>query len=253
VRGEVEAGGRPGAERGGADRPGDAAARLRLPGGAGLAHPLARLLAAPHLVEALAYTGHRQRAARAAEDFTRWADATRTPGRLALARRCAALLAERDDEAAAHYTEALRLHESADAVFELARTELLFGARLRRGRRPRAAREHLRTALRIFERYGAVPWTGQARAELRAAGDAGPAPDPEAAAPRTAAGPGEPPALTGLTAQQAHIARMVAEGATNREIAARLLLSPRTIDHHLRNVFTRLGIRSRVELARMIR
>ncbi|MER6813213.1 LuxR family transcriptional regulator [Spirillospora sp. NPDC000708] len=236
-----------------ADRPGDAAARLRLPGGAGLAHPLARLLAAPHLVEALAYTGHRQRAARAAEDFTRWADATRTPGRLALARRCAALLAERDDEAAAHYTEALRLHESADAVFELARTELLFGARLRRGRRPRAAREHLRTALRIFERYGAVPWTGQARAELRAAGDAGPAPDPEAAAPRTAAGPGEPPALTGLTAQQAHIARMVAEGATNREIAARLLLSPRTIDHHLRNVFTRLGIRSRVELARMIR
>ncbi|WP_160573913.1 AAA family ATPase [Actinomadura physcomitrii] len=236
-----------------ADRPGDAAARLRLPGGAGLAHPLARLLAAPHLVEALAYTGHRARAVRAAEDFTRWADATRTPGRLALARRCAALLAECDDEAAAHYTEALRLHESAGAVFELARTELLFGARLRRGRRPRAAREHLRTALRIFERYGAVPWTGQARAELRAAGDAGPVPDPEAAAPRTASGPGEPPALTGLTAQQAHIARMVAEGATNREIAARLLLSPRTIDHHLRNVFTRLGIRSRVELARMIR
>ncbi|WP_428993821.1 helix-turn-helix domain-containing protein [Actinomadura verrucosospora] len=88
---------------------------------------------------------------------------------------------------------------------------------------------------------------------MRAAGDAGPAPDPEAAAPRTASGPGEPPALTGLTAQQAHIARLVAEGATNREIAARLLLSPRTIDHHLRNVFTRLGIRSRVELARMIR
>jgi DNA-binding CsgD family transcriptional regulator len=236
-----------------ADRPGDAAARLRLPGGAGLAHPLARLLAAPHLVEALAHTGHRQRAARAAEDFGRWADATRTPARLALARRCAALLADCDDEAAAHYTEALRLHESAGAVFELARTELLFGARLRRARRPRAAREHLRTALRIFERYGAVPWTGQARAELRAAGDAGPAPDPETAAPRTASGPGEPPALTGLTAQQAHIARMVAEGATNREIAARLLLSPRTIDHHLRNVFTRLGIRSRVELARMIR
>ncbi|MDL4814469.1 helix-turn-helix transcriptional regulator [Actinomadura opuntiae] len=236
-----------------ADRPGDAAARLRLPGGAGLAHPLARLLAAPNLVEALAYTGHRAPAVHAAEDFTRWADATRTPGRLALARRCAALLADCEDEAAAHFTEALRLHESADAVFELARTELLFGARLRRGRRPRAAREHLRTALRIFERYGAAAWTGQARAELRAAGDAGPAPDPEAAAPRTAAGPGEPPALTGLTAQQAHIARMVAEGATNREIAARLLLSPRTIDHHLRNVFTRLGIRSRVELARMIR
>jgi DNA-binding NarL/FixJ family response regulator len=125
-------------------------------------------------------------------------------------------------------------------VFELARTELLFGHRLRRGRRPRAAREHLRAALRIFERYGAAPWTSQARAELRAAGS----------------GDDAPPAESGfgkLTAQQANIARMAAEGATNREIAARLLLSPRTIDHHLRNVFTRLGIRSRVELARLIR
>ncbi|MGI5207066.1 helix-turn-helix transcriptional regulator [Spirillospora sp. CA-108201] len=123
-------------------------------------------------------------------------------------------------------------------MFELARTELLFGHRLRRGRRPRAAREHLRAALRVFERYGAAPWTARARAELRAAGET---------APRAASGFGK------LTAQQAHIARMAAEGATNREIAARLLLSPRTIDHHLRNVFTRLGIRSRVELARLIR
>ncbi|MCP9953495.1 helix-turn-helix transcriptional regulator [Actinomadura madurae] len=125
-------------------------------------------------------------------------------------------------------------------MFELARTELLFGHRLRRGRRPRAAREHLRAALRIFERYGAVPWAARARAELRAAGSGDDA-------SRAAAG------VAKLTAQQAHIARLAAEGATNREIAARLLLSPRTIDHHLRNVFTRLGIRSRVELARLIR
>ncbi|MFD0537565.1 LuxR C-terminal-related transcriptional regulator [Actinomadura luteofluorescens] len=161
-----------------------------------------------------------------------------TPGPEALARRCLALLAGCDGEAEEHFTEALRLHEAGDAVFELARTELLFGHRLRRGRRPRAAREHLRAALRVFERYGAAPWTAQARAELRAAGET---------APRAASGFGK------LTAQQAQIARMAAEGATNREIAARLLLSPRTIDHHLRNVFTRLGIRSRVELARLIR
>jgi DNA-binding NarL/FixJ family response regulator len=75
---------------------------------------------------------------------------------------------------------------------------------------------------------------------------------------RRAAGSGDDASRTvsgfaKLTAQQAHIARLAAEGATNREIAARLLLSPRTIDHHLRNVFTRLGIRSRVELARLIR
>lgn len=252
-----------------ADRAADAAALLRLPGDAGLAHPPARLLAVPHLVEALAHAGRREQAAEAFEHYRRWADGLsgpdRAPGRAALAERCRALLADQDADAAEHFTEALRLHEAAGAVFELARTELLFGHRLRRGRRPRAAREHLRAALRIFERYDAVPWTARARAELRAAGETvAPLPVPEPAltggpgtalgagtgggtAPRTAAGFGE------LTAQQANIARMAAEGATNREIAARLLLSPRTIDHHLRNVFTRLGIRSRVELARLIR
>ncbi len=248
-----------------ADRPADAAARLRLPGGAGLAHPPSRLFAVPHLVEALVRTGDHERAARAYEHFRRWTDGIGSaPGREALSRRCRALLAERDAEAEEHFTEALRLHEAAGAVFELARTELLYGHRLRRGRRPRAARGHLRAALRIFERYGAVPWAAQAGAELRAAGEtvAPPAAAPpvpergvgtggargaESAPPRAANGFGK------LTAQQAHIARMAAEGATNREIAARLLLSPRTIDHHLRNVFTRLGIRSRVELARLIR
>ncbi|MEV4676856.1 MULTISPECIES: helix-turn-helix transcriptional regulator [Actinomadura] len=254
-----------------ADRPADAAARLRLPGGAGLAHLPARLFAVPHLVEALVRTGEHEEAARAYERFRAWTEGIGTagrhaaPGREALNRRCRALLAERDADAEEHFTEALRLHEAAGAVFDLARTELLFGHRLRRGRRPRAARAHLRAALRIFERYGAAPWTAQARAELRAAGEAvappaavPPVPErgtvgtggtraPGTAAPRAASGFGT------LTAQQAHIARMAAEGATNREIAARLLLSPRTIDHHLRNVFTRLGIRSRVELARLIR
>ncbi|MEV4007814.1 LuxR C-terminal-related transcriptional regulator, partial [Actinomadura sp. NPDC049753] len=196
-------------------------------------------LASAHLVEALVRTGEHDPAAAAYEHFRRWVDGVGSPpGPEALGRRCLGLLAGCDDEAEEHFTEALRLHEAAGAVFELARTELLFGHRLRRGRRPRAAREHLRAALRVFERYGAAPWTGRARAELRAAGET---------APRAASGFGK------LTAQQAHIARMAAEGATNREIAARLLLSPRTIDHHLRNVFTRLGIRSRVELARLIR
>ncbi|NDU72345.1 AAA family ATPase [Actinomadura sp. DSM 109109] len=222
-----------------ADRPADAAARLRLPGGAGLAHPPARLLAVPHLVEALVRAGEPGPAAAAYEHYRRWADGVGSPpGPAALGHRCRALLAGCDGEAGEHFTEAVRLHEAAGAGFELARTQLLFGHRLRRGRRPRAAREHLRAALRVFERYGAAPWTARARAELRAAGET---------APPAASGFGE------LTAQQAHIARMAAEGATNREIAARLLLSPRTIDHHLRNVFTRLGIRSRVELARLIR
>ncbi|TDC98057.1 LuxR family transcriptional regulator [Actinomadura sp. 7K507] len=251
-----------------ADRPADAAARLSLPGRAGLAHPPARLLAVPHLVEALVLAGERDQAVQAFEHYRRWTDGTaHAPARAALARRCQALLAACDAEAEEQFTGALRLHETAGAVFDLARTELLFGHRLRRGRRPRAAREHLRAALRIFERYDAVPWTLRARAELRAAG--------ETIAPPPASGPAQPAGVResgadgggpgtatatrtadgfgDLTAQQAHIARLAAEGATNREIAARLLLSPRTIDHHLRNVFTRLGIRSRVELARLIR
>ncbi|XRQ05145.1 LuxR C-terminal-related transcriptional regulator [Actinomadura welshii] len=236
-----------------ADRPADAAARLRLPGGAGPAHPPARLLAVPHLVEALVHTGRRDQAAEAFEHYRSWAHAA-APGRAALAERCRALLAGRAAEAEEHFTEALRLHEAAGAVFELARTELLFGHRLRRGRRPRAAREHLRAALRIFERYDAGPWAARARAELRAAGETiAPVPPPAAPAQAPADAPQPASGFGELTAQQAHIARLAAEGATNREIAARLLLSPRTIDHHLRNVFTRLGIRSRVELARLIR
>ncbi|WP_143220547.1 helix-turn-helix transcriptional regulator, partial [Actinomadura sp. CNU-125] len=197
------------------------------------------------------------------DGFRLWSEATRAPVHRALAHRCRALLTDASGDAADHFTEALRLHESADAVFEQGRTELLYGHRLRRARRPRAAREHLHTALRIFERYDARPWTDQARAELRAAGETVvPLPVPAPAEPVHVAGtPARPPrpvpvqanAFGDLTPQQAHIARLVAEGATNREIAARLLLSPRTIDHHLRNVFTRLGIRSRVELARMIR
>ncbi|MFD7660635.1 helix-turn-helix transcriptional regulator, partial [Actinosynnema sp. NPDC059797] len=132
-------------------------------------------------------------------------------------------------------------------AMELAKTELFYGHRLRRGRRPRAARELLRDAVKIFESYEADRWTARARAELRAAGDtvAGP-PGGPAGGP-----PGADPAAE-LTAQQVRIARLVAEGATNREVAARLFLSHRTVEHHLRNIFAKLGVRSRVELTRVL-
>ncbi|MCQ0018959.1 helix-turn-helix domain-containing protein [Actinomadura madurae] len=97
-----------------------------------------------------------------------------------------------------------------------------------------------------------APRCGSSNATAPSRGPRGPA--PSCAPPgRATTRPARRPGVAKLTAQQAHIARLAAEGATNREIAARLLLSPRTIDHHLRNVFTRLGIRSRVELARLIR
>ncbi|MBQ0984834.1 helix-turn-helix domain-containing protein [Streptomyces sp. F63] len=137
------------------------------------------------------------------------------------------------------FARALELHDLADGDFERARTQLLRGKTLRRKRRPGAAREHLRDALVAFERCGAGAWAEQARAELRATGEAGRAT--------------EAPAVAGLlTPQQLRIARCVAEGATNREVALRLSVSPRTVDHHLRNVFAALGIRSRVELSRLL-
>ncbi|WP_267133956.1 LuxR family transcriptional regulator [Streptomyces sp. WAC 00631] len=137
------------------------------------------------------------------------------------------------------FARALELHDLAGGDFQRARTQLLRGKMLRRKRRPGAARDHLRDALVAFERCGAGAWAEQARAELRATGEAGRA--------------AEAPAVAGLlTPQQLRIARCVAEGATNREVALRLSVSPRTVDHHLRNVFAALGIRSRVELPRLL-
>ncbi|MFF5262098.1 AAA family ATPase [Actinomadura viridis] len=225
------------------DRPADAAARLRHPGGTGPGHPVLWPLAVPHLVEAAVRADGHERALRAFAAFESWAAEGRGPVRAALAARCRALLAGDDVAAGEHFEEALRLHEDGDSPFELARTALLYGSRLRRVRRPRDAREHLRNAAQIFQRAGAERWAARARAELRAAGETLDRPEREEG----------PDPLAGLTAQQAHIARLVAEGATNREIAARLVISPRTVDGHLRNIFTRLGLRSRIELARLLR
>ncbi|MGZ6645778.1 MAG: helix-turn-helix domain-containing protein, partial [Solirubrobacteraceae bacterium] len=80
-------------------------------------------------------------------------------------------------------------------------------------------------------------WAERARSELRASG--------------VTARRRDPSTLDELTAQEVHIAQLVAEGATNRDVAGQLFLSPRTIDFHLRNVYRKLGIASRVELARI--
>ncbi|MET7396077.1 LuxR family transcriptional regulator [Dactylosporangium sp. NPDC005572] len=193
----------------------------------------------PTLVEAAAGVGRPELAAHALRVFEVWTACTANPTWLALAARCRALLAP-PGEAEAHYAEALRLHVLGDSDFARARTELLFGQWLRRGRRPAAARQHLERALETFEQFGAAPWVERAGAELRAAGS------PVAKGP-----PARADAV--LTAQQRRIAGLVADGATNREVAAALYLSPRTVDHHLRNIFVRLGVRSRTELAKICR
>ncbi|MFF4506851.1 LuxR C-terminal-related transcriptional regulator [Streptomyces sp. NPDC001401] len=219
-----------------------AAARLRaLAGfGPGHGHRAIRHLATPHYVEAAVRTGDTRVARAAHADYHRWASAVRSTDDLALSARCRALLAP-GAEAVEHYRTALDLHAGGDRDFERARTELLFGSALRRLRRRTEARDRLYSALEAFEYFGAPHCATQARAELRALG-----------APATPARGRTDDPTTCLTAQQLLIARMAADGATNREIAARLALSPRTIDHHLRGVFSRLGIRSRIDLVRLL-
>ncbi|MCF1593832.1 LuxR C-terminal-related transcriptional regulator [Streptomyces muensis] len=217
-----------------------AAARLRaLAGfGPGHGHRAIRHLATPHYVEAAVRTGDTRVARVAHADYDRWANAVRSPDDLALSARCRALLAP-GAEAVDHYRTALGLHSRGTRDFERARTELLFGSALRRLRRRTEARDRLHSALEAFDSFGAPHCAAQARTELRALGT-------------PARSGADTPTAHRLTAQQLLIARMAAEGATNREIAARLALSPRTIDHHLRGVFTRLGIRSRIELVRIV-
>ncbi|WP_345012372.1 LuxR C-terminal-related transcriptional regulator [Streptomyces shaanxiensis] len=219
-----------------------AAARLRaLAGfGPGHGHRAVRHLATPHYVEAAVRTGDTRVARVAHADYHRWASTVRSPDDLALSARCGALLAP-GEEAVEHYRTALDLHSHGTRDFERARTELLFGSALRRLRRRTEARDRLHSALEAFDSFGAPHCAAQARTELRALGT------PAAPAPA-----GLDATVARLTAQQLLVARMAAEGATNREIAGRLALSPRTIDHHLRGVFTRLGIRSRIELVRLL-
>lgn len=196
------------------------------------------MLAVPCFVEAAVSAGHPDGAHAVVEDFARWAGFGADPQAPAQLLRCRALLAP-PDRADALYRHALDLHEAAGGDFERARTELLHGKWLRRRRRLAEARERLGAALVGFERCGARAWAEQTRGELRANGVSS-----------TGTRPGA--GLSLLTPQQLRIARCVADGATNREVALILSVSTRTVDYHLRKVFAALGVRSRVELARLV-
>jgi DNA-binding CsgD family transcriptional regulator len=223
-----------------ADRPADALARLRFAtAGTSPMHLAIRVMAVPNFVEAAARCGRRDPAAHALGIYDRWIGGSGCAPRLALSHRCHALLAAGEGEAGEHFREAIRLHHSTGTAFELAKTEMFYAYQLRRNRKPAVARELLRDAAKIFQDYDADRWAGRAIAELRASGESVPP------------GPARPAGE--LTPQQMQISRLVAEGATNREIARQLFISPRTVEHHLRNIFAKLGVRSRVELAVLFR
>jgi DNA-binding CsgD family transcriptional regulator len=169
--------------------------------------------------------------------YEEWAAATDQPVAEANLRRSQALF--RDDAAEEHYTAALRLYEQVgpdQRPFDRARTQLLYGEWLRRARRRTEARPQLASALETFERLGAIPWADRAGTELRATG-------------RTLRR--QDTTRVPLTPQEMQVVRLVAEGGSNQEVAAKLFLSPRTVAYHLYKAFPKLGVTSRSELAHL--
>jgi DNA-binding CsgD family transcriptional regulator len=192
------------------------------------------LMPAPDLVDAYVRLGRLDEAQQVLDQFLPIAAAKGQPFALARAARAQGLLAP-EGEMAARFEMALRFHSETPDLFERARTELFYGERLRRGRRRVESRKRLRSALGAFERLGAAPWADRALAELHASG--------ETARPRN-----DGHRLT-LTPQELQVAIAIAEGRTTREAAAKLYLSPKTIEYHLRSIYGKLDIRSREQLA----
>ena len=186
----------------------------------------------PDLVEAYARCGRRAEAADALARFESLARMSRSKMSLAALARCRGLLAPAG-ALDADFDEALRLQARSAAPFERARTELCYGERLRRSRRRSEAALHLRSAAAAFELLGAAPWADRARREL---------------APLTRAGLASHLEAETLTRHELRVASLVRDGATNREAASALFVTPKTVEYHLATIYRKLGLRSRTEL-----
>lgn len=187
----------------------------------------------PDIVDALVHTGRLSEAQSICDGYSKSARRKGQPFALARAARARALLAK-DDDFAEEYEAALRHHEGTPDVFERARTQLYYGERLRRSRKRIAARKMLHSALKSFEQLGASPWAERALTELQASGETARLRDDRY--------------RQHLTPQELQVALVLAEGSTTREAAAKLYLSPKTVEYHLRHVYDKLEIRTRDEL-----
>jgi DNA-binding CsgD family transcriptional regulator len=185
------------------------------------------------LIEAAARSGSPERAT---EAMRRLAESTGVSGSdwaLGVEARSRALLSE-GEAADRLYREAIERLGRTRIRAELARARLVYGEWLRRDNRRTEAREQLRAAHQMLAAMGMEGFAERARRELLATG--------ETVRKRTVE------TLTDLTAQEAQIAKLARDGHTNQEIAAQLFISPRTVEWHLGNVFTKLGITSRKDL-----
>jgi DNA-binding CsgD family transcriptional regulator len=187
-------------------------------------------LALPELVEAAVRCGETEVAAAALASLQERAQAGRQAWGLGV-EACARAMVTEDESA---YQEAIGLLDDSALVVCRARAHLLYGEWLRRQGRRRDARSELRLAHESLSDLGVEAFAERAAGELRATG--------EQARSRTSK------ASDQLTMQEVHIARLVADGATSKEVAAKLFLSPRTVDAHLRNIFRKLGLTSRRQL-----
>lgn len=188
------------------------------------------------LIEAHLRSGDRHRA----EELLAELDGMAKPWRrwaAAVADRSRGLLAD-DDDFEPHFARAIAAHETFPMPFEHARTLLALGERRRRANRRAEAREPLREALTTFEKLGAQPWVSITRDELRASGTK---------PPRAEAAGGDD-----LSPRELKIAMLVAEGMTNREVAAALFLSPKTVEHHLSAIYRKLDVPTRRHLSRLM-
>lgn len=222
----------------GAGRPAEAAAALGVAAEFALACRMGDSVLyswAANLTEALVRAGRGDEAGRAYRSVLGEAERTRRPAALAAAARCRGLLADTPGEAEQAFDEALSWHEKAGLPFETARTRLCYGEFLRRDRQRVRARDQLGAALATFDRLGAVAWARRAEVELRATG--------ARSRSRTVS------AAEVLTPAEMQVAIVVAEGLTNAEVATRLFVTPKTVEYHLSNIYRKLGLRSRVELA----
>jgi DNA-binding CsgD family transcriptional regulator len=188
----------------------------------------------PDEIEALIWLGDCDRAAARLRWFEGCAAALGRRSALAAALRCKGLLAlaaGASEEALAYLVSAVEGFDSLHLPFERTRTLLALGSAQRRAGRRRAGRESLEEARVVFEELGATLWAARAKQEFQRIS-------------------GRMPARGELTASERRVAELVAEGRTNREVAAELYVTPRTVEGTLSRVYAKLGIRSRTELAR---
>jgi DNA-binding NarL/FixJ family response regulator len=134
------------------------------------------------------------------------------------------------DSAVVRFEESIAALARSPQPLQRGRTLLAYGTTLRRAKRRREAREALSQALEIFDLLGAPLWAERATAELSRI-------------------PGRSAASSELSATEQRVAELVAEGLSNKEVAARLFVSVRTVESNLSSVYSKLGLRSRSELA----